>query len=56
MMNQIGKTILLGVLTGIASAAGAWLWKKCMEPNADLFKKEYDRITNKTDAKKVETI
>lgn len=47
MAKQIGKTILFGVLTGLATALGAWLFKK-FEPKADLLKQEYDRIINKT--------
>ena len=35
------KTLLLGVTSGLAAAAGGWLWKNCAEGKVDELKKQY---------------
>lgn len=55
MLKQIGKTVVLGLASGVACAAGTWLWKNCAEGKVDeLKKKNDDQKKEKSETKEVE--
>lgn len=41
-MKQWLKTLILGLTSGVAVAAGGWAWKNCLEKKADELKQGYD--------------
>lgn len=42
-MKQFLKTLLLGLTSGAAVAAGGWVWKNCLEEKATALKQGYDQ-------------
>lgn len=42
-MKQWLKTLLMGVTSGLAVAAGGWAWKNCLEKKANELKAGYDQ-------------
>lgn len=43
MFKQFFKTLILGLTSGAAVAAGGWAWKNCMEAKANELKQECDK-------------
>lgn len=50
-MKQWLKTLLMGLTSGLAVAAGGWAWKNCLEGKANELKKGYDRSKNSSEKK-----